>query len=262
MQRTLSLVLDEEGFKSLTIIKDEADEIDKFTTSKFEDSEQIREYYKDKILPYLEENKNYINEIEKSSGKKYRGRIVLLEAHDYKGELHLLEKRVLYKKHVIAFKEIVKDQLTMKRFLELEKRGVNVFGFKKLISPFLYKEIVGHNYNKTRSELIRREIKKSDTFYDILRIVIKAYKLERKKRPHLKTIESIYKETVEKKQVPSNLKQDNFDKQDNFEENEEYFIVNGIRYKQDDMPFDLDDLKSMDADFKLDGLGGNDERIR
>ena len=119
MERTLSLVLDEDCKLSLTLMKDDAVKIDEFTTKKFENSEQIREYYKKQIDEFLEQNKNYINSITRNTGRKFRGRIVILESREKNGNLDYVEKRVLYKKHLVAFKELIKDKGTMIKFLEL-----------------------------------------------------------------------------------------------------------------------------------------------
>ena len=80
MERTLSLVLDSEGYKSLTLMKADSNEIDDFTTKTFENQEQVREYYKQKIDAFLKENEAYLSEITKKTGKNFRGRIVILEA--------------------------------------------------------------------------------------------------------------------------------------------------------------------------------------
>ena len=90
MERTLSLVLDEEGFVSLTLMQDDAIKIDEFTTKKFEDSEQIREHFKSQIDNYLEENKRYVEAISKGRGKNFRGRIVILEPHEHDGSLYFI----------------------------------------------------------------------------------------------------------------------------------------------------------------------------
>ena len=247
MERTLSLVLDEEGFESLTLMQDEAVKIDEFTTKKFEDSEQIREYFKPQIEAYLKENKNYIAKISQERGKLFRGRIVILELHERDNSLYFVEKRVLYKKNLVAFKEMVKDKLTMHRFLQLERIGFNQYGFRKLISPFLTREIKYTNYQvKSRVEFIRREIKRDKKdFYDILRIISKAYEMERKNRPNLKTIEAIYKES--KKTLIEPIKKDI--------EEKEYCVIGGVSYPIDEIPFDLDELRYMDTDFLPDGLG-------
>ena len=138
MERILSLVLDEQGFNSLTLMKAEANEIDNFTTKKFENSEQIREHFKKKIEQFLEKSKSYVNSVAKKRGKMFRGRIIILEAKEKNSDLEFIEKRVLYKKHLVAFKEIVKDKDTMLRFTKLEHIGYCEYSLRQLISPFLY----------------------------------------------------------------------------------------------------------------------------
>ncbi len=253
MERTLSLVLDSDGYKSLTLMKADSIEIDDFTIKKFEDSEQIRKYYQKEIEKYLEENKNYVEAVTNQTGKKFRGRIVILEANEKDSSLYFIEKRVLYKKHLVAFKEMVNDKATMLKFLQLEKIGFNKYGFRKLISPFLTREIITTNYKvKSRVDFIRIEIKKNKkNFYDILRIIIKAYEIERKKR-NLPTIDEIYKKNKNNltKSFP------------NCEATiKDFYLIDGFSYPIDDIPFDLDQLKNLDSEYKPDGLGP-DERIR
>ena len=247
MERTLSLVLDEEGFKSLTLKKDDAVKIDEFTTKKFENSEQIRDYFELEIAEFLEQNKNYLNAINQK-GRMFRGRIVILEAKEKDGNTYFVEKRVLYKKHIIAIKEIVKDRMTMQRFLNLEKIGFNQYGFRKLISPFLTREIKYANYKvKSQVDFIRRELKRNKkNFFDILRIIVKAYEIERQTRPNLKTIEAIYKESCQ-------IQPKDFEPISSGEA-KEYYVLNGVRYHIDCIPFDLDDLKKMETDYFPDGL--------
>lgn len=266
MERTLSLVLDEDCKLSLTLMKDDAVKIDEFTTKKFENSEQIREYYKKQIDEFLEQNKNYINSITRNTGRKFRGRIVILELSEKNGNLDYVEKRVLYKKHLVAFKELIKDKGTMIKFLELEKIGYNQHGFRKLISPFLCREIKYTNYKiVSQTDFLRRELKRDKNyFYDVLRIMIKAYEIERKKR-NLSTIDAIYKQVKVK---PISKKVENVSNvtslKDDIEPN--FYNIDGISYHEDEIPFDLDELSKMSAmgisiDRKPDGLG-TDERTK
>ena len=145
--------------------------------------------------------------------------------------------------------EMVKDKKTMLRFLQLEKIGFNQYGFRKLVSVFLTKEIKYTNYQvKSRVNLIQRELKRNkEDFYDILRIISKAYEMERKSRPDLKTIEAIYKESkkphvepkVAFKEAPA----------------KDFYHFDGVLYQLDQIPFDLDDLRHIDTDYLPDGLG-------
>ena len=255
MERTLSLVLDSEGYKSLTLMKADSNDIDDFTTKNFECSEQIRDFYKDKIDQFLEENKSYVSEIAKQTGKKFRGRIVILEAKEMNSSLYFIEKRVLYKKHLFAFKDIAADKPTMLKFLQLEKIGFNQYGFRKLISPFLTREIITTNFKiKSRVDFIKREIKNNrKNFYDTLRIIIKAYEIERKKR-NLPTIEAIYEKNKPLSRKENKNKQPKDDEKD-------FFYIDGFFYPADDIPFDLEQLEKLETSFRPDGLGP-DERSR
>ena len=252
MERTLSLVLDDECKINLTLLKADSNEIDDFTTKKFENSEQIREYFKKEITKFLDENNGYIESVTKKTGKKFRGRIVILEAKEQDSSLYFIEKRVLYKKHLVAFKDMVSDKGTMLKFLQLEKIGFNQYGFRKLVSPFLTREIMISNFKiKSRVDFIKKEIKKnSDNFYDILRIVTKAYEMERKKRD-LPTLDAIYEKN--KKSKKTTVKCPN--------ETNDFYLIDGVFYPMDDIPFDLEQLARLDTNFRPDGLGP-DERIR
>lgn len=256
MERTLSLVLDKFGHKSLTLMKGDNDTIDGFTI-KFENSEEIREKFKKQINAYLEENKTLIESISNYLGRNYRGSIVILEVNDQNGELNYLKRRVLYKKHVIAFKEMVKDKLTLQGFLRLEKIYVNELGMRKLISPFLEKKIRYSNYRViSQTNLIKREIKKNtSSFFDCLRLISKSYEEERKKRHHLKSIDDIYNEYKDKKQLQKELREE--EKIDIGEYIEPNFyksstVIDGFTYDQDDMP-SLDELQRM-LDSDIEGI--------
>lgn len=275
MERTLSLVLDDEGKLSLTLMRDDAVKIDEFTSKKFENSDQIRDYFRKQIDEFLEKNKNYIDMVSKNTGKKFRGRIVVLEARENNNSIEYIEKRVLYKKHLVAFKELVKDENTMKRFLQLERIGYNERGFRKLISQHLCHEIKYTNYRVvSQTDFLKKELKKDkNNFYDILRIIIKAYEIERKYRK-LKTIDALYKDyqnkkkssqvepiktiiddemTFQKESLPA--------KTGIIEDNDKlYIIIDGQYIPIEEAP-DIDELNKYDTDFRPDGLGPN-ERIR
>ena len=269
MERTLSLVLDDEGKLSLTLMCDEAVKIDEFITNRFENSDQIREHFKEQIDSFLEKNKNYLDSVSRKTGKKFRGRIVILEARENNKNIEYIEKRVLYKKHLVAFKELVKDENTMKKFLQLENIGYNMYGFRRLISPFLSREIKYTNYKViSQTDFLRRELKKEkNNFYDILRLIIKAYESERKQRK-LKTIDAIYKEYQNNKKSSQDKSTIQPDKQTSkiecysagtgiVEENDKlYIIIDGQYIPIEEAP-DLDKLNKYDTDFRPDGLGKN-----
>ena len=259
MVRTLSLVLDDEGKKSLTLFTDEAAKIDKFTTKNFENSDQIREYYKEQIDRFLSDNNNYLEAIKKRTDKNFKGRIVILEMYDDDMTYHYRDRAVLYKKHIVAFKEMIKDRKTMLRFLEFSKLNFNYLGFKRLISPFLSREIKITDYSKkSRVELIGRELHKQISYYEILRLITKAYLEERKERPNLKTIEAIYNDYLKTKTAVK--KQEHKERIIPKISDDGYITIDNIRYSIDELPFDLEQLNKVeDINFWFDGLGEVDE---
>jgi len=266
MKRTLSLVLDDKGYRSLVLMDAESNLIDKFTSSNFESHEDIRTYFKDEIEKYLNDNQKYLDLIRSSSTRDFRGRIVILEEHEYHGRVEYVAKRVLYKKHLVAFDKLVKDKATMQRFLRLEKHGVNSLGLRNLISPFLAKEINTCNFKVvSRVNLIQREIKNSKSnFYDILRLMCKAYEYERKYRIDLPTIESIYKDSqiTEKEMKAATTERISVNNQE-----ENFFYIDGVRYS-DELPPDIDryiELLNEGSEitgYRPDGLGPRNERSR
>ena len=263
MERTLSLVLDKFGQKSLTLMKADNDTIDAFTT-KFESSEEIRKKFQKQIDAYLEENKGFVDAVSKDTGKTYRGSIVILEVNDKNEELNYFKRRVLYRSHMIAFEEMTKDKLTLLGFLRLEKMYVNEIGMRKLVSPFLEKKIRFSDYRViSQTKLIAREIKKNTrSFYDCLRLIVKSYEEERKKRPHLESIDDIYKKYKEKKQQEKAIKlkqkeekmEAKIDIGEYIEPNfhKDVTVIDGFVYDPDDMP-SLDELERM-LDSDIEGI--------
>ena len=267
MQRSLSLVLDPEFRLCLNLKKDEADEIDNFTTKNFESSEDIRKCFDKQIKQFLEENKRYIYEVEHRSGKRFRGRIVILEAVNKNDSLILIEKRVLYKKHKIAFNELVKDKKTMLKFLEFENIGFIQYGYRRLISPFLSGKIKFLDYNvKSRVDFVKKELRQNN-FYDILRILIKAYEFERKRR-NLPTIDEIYensKRQNDKVADYQNLPNSDYNKNTIEINGEKYVNIDGFLIPIPEAP-DLEELERLFrsglTDYSPDGIEKKHGRTR
>ena len=205
MIRTLSLVLDEKGYESLTLMQGEAIDIDAFT-SKFHDSEQIRNKFQKEIDAYLESKKNYIASFKRNT----RGRIVILECHNIANQAVYVPKRVIYKKYLVAFDTMLKDEATMKRFLTLEGKFINEKKIASNITGFIkYKISRGTNF-KVRSQVdfLRSEIKKlKPYFYDNLRSIAKAYEEECKVRKNLKTIDEMFKDYLEEQRLKKEEKE-------------------------------------------------------
>ena len=271
MIRTLSLVLDEKGEKSLSLMEGEARDIDEFTL-KFHDSEEIRSKFQKQIDVYLEQNKKYLESFKRNS----RGRIVILELHNINNEPVYVPKRVLYKKYLVALDTMIKDEDTMKRFLKLEGRYVNEKKIASNITKFIkYKIEKGTNFRvRSQVDYLKREIKRiKDSFYDNLRSIAKAYEEECKTRKNLKTIDQIFKEYLEEQKLKKEAKEQT-DLSKKTLANESYNKVTNKPNNQDDNDFDtirvgdtfynpehldLDDLVKIDTDEIIgnlpDGLG-------
>lgn len=262
MIRTLSLVLDEKGEKSLTLMEDEAKNIDEFT-SKFNDSEEIRAKFQKQIDKYLDENKNYLATFKRNS----RGRIVILELHNINNEPVYVPKRVLYKKYLVALDTMIKDEDTMKRFLTLEGRYVNEKKISSNITKFIkYKIEKGTNFRvRSQVDFLKREIKRiKSSFYDNLRSISKAYEEECKIRKNLKTIDQMFKEYLEeqklKKEAKENAKIDVSEiNKLNIQNDDDFGTIRVGDTFYNPEHIDLDTLDKMDPDeitgHRPDGLG-------
>jgi len=274
MERILCLVLDEEAKIKLPLFEGTPDEIDQYTT-KFANAEDLRKKYKVQIDNFLEENKEFL-ESRDPEKKKYNGRIVVLENQNGIYE----QKRVLFKKHLIAFKNFIyKDRATMQEFVHLQNIGYTQHNKKKLLTSFVINKISysGNYQYKTKVEEIRRDINASSAFYDIVRIIIKAYKHQRELRPNLPTIEAIYQEYVEtkKQQKEERDAKKRADKEKleelkealsshafkphvrpNNDDEEIEFVINGIKYNADELHlFDLEDIDVETSNIIPDGMG-------
>ena len=142
MGRELCLVLDKEGIHRLILKVGSSEEIDEYTT-KFENSEQIREKYKEQIEEFLEK---YKEAIKKSKNPNYEGRIVIVIPENIGREIKEYQREVLYKKHIIAFKKFIEDKWTMMKFVDYEK---NKRGKEKLVSDYFCSMVRRPWNNKT-----------------------------------------------------------------------------------------------------------------
>lgn len=258
MERTLFLVLDDNYLIKLPLYEGTSDEIDKYTT-RFENASKLREKHQKEIGDFLSKHQDFLDARD-SEKKKYFGRIVILENHN--GEYE--EKKVLFKKHLIAFREyIYKDKQTMQEFARLERIGYLTRNKKKLLSSHISDQISysGNFKVKTRVERIRSEINKSKNFYDIIRLVVKTYKHQRANRPNLPTIEHIYLEYLKAKETKKEIKTLNSKVEKKVvrhnatvEDEEKEYVVNGFKYNADELHlFDLDEIDAENSDILPDG---------
>lgn len=202
MKRSLSLVLDRDDNIYLTLETMEARELDLFVSKKFNSSDEIREYYKSVIDPFLEQYRKYL---ENKTHK--RGRIVITELQD---DLTIEEKRVIYKKSLIIFHEITKN----KKFIDILQdrdyiRSANDKNYRRIFSEDYGVEIKFHSqtpskYNRLMGQW-RNVIKDYRFYYDLIRSVLKEYEEIRTdikyKNLNLPTLDAVYNEFLKEKQA-------------------------------------------------------------
>lgn len=245
MERCLSLVLDEIGNISLTLEKMEAKKLDKYIIKNFSSSEEIRKKYESKINAYLKQHHAFITKVELYNEKKYAGSIVITELQN---DLTIKKKKVLYKKHMVIFKEITKN----KKFISAlqERDYINFHSAVKEHKP--YKRIFSENYGieiKFKCNSIdkfnrvmgqwRNLIKDLDRYYDIVRTVLREYK-NRYKELGLDSPDVVYSKYLTSKEEKRILEVN----EEAIEFNNKNIIDEPIRYKsgadEEDYPGDLE----------------------
>lgn len=257
MKRTLSLVLDDQNtiVLNLTPYMEDKD-LDKFTISHFENSEQIRAYYHEQIAEFFRQHQNYIKKVEESSGKKFSGWITLLELREPRpGEVSSERVRVLYAKYVAILPSIIQHQAVLKEYHKQYNIRANIYGLRKLTNQTSY--IVNYFYShKFQTASVKNTIytwanshKEESAYYERLRLLIKSYEIVRKKLA-LPTIDALYKNyrkpKLDSSPMPLPEEKDFYD--------DDLVEIHGIKYHLDDIPgLELEYLQ--DSDVHPDGLG-------
>ena len=182
MERYLCLLLGKEplpneaNYLKLTKSVTEPRKLDAFTMNRFENSEEVREYFKEEIESYLKANEKILNEIKNRTGRNYRGSIAIIENKN--GQLRKL--RVLYSKTCEEVHNLLNDIVFMQR-LALNDENSKA-KYLKLFSPYEVDSILsrnGQNYSlkelKTILKIWKERLK--NDFYGThkLRIVLKSY---------------------------------------------------------------------------------------
>lgn len=262
MKRTLSLVLNDDNTIILNLIKEmDASELDKFILSHFEDSEDIRKYYKKQIDSFLTSHQSYVDKIEKESGKQFRGWIRLLETREIRpGEVSIEQVRILYPKHIAAVPSMIQSQATLKEYQKQYNIRANKYRLKQLTNETSHIVKYFHAkrfYDKNNLKVIKdwmNSKKNTETYFDRIRILVKAYEIVRR-RLHLPTIDSLYrykqleKQTKKKETHKKDVKESSI-----YEDDAEMVSINGIKYTLDEIP-SLEEEVLQDSLFRPDGMG-------
>lgn len=181
----------------LTLETMEAKDLDAYIAKNFNSSEEIRKKYSSKINPFLEQYKALIDRVERETGKKFSGSIVITELDE---NLVLERKRVIYKKEMILFRKVTQNK---KFLLALEKRDYinkssainNNKKYKCIFSDFFGKELRFYCHSDNKFQRVvgqwRNAIKESYYYYDIVRATLKEYE-NRYKELGLPSLDVIY----------------------------------------------------------------------
>ena len=165
MQRYLSIVLNESCTVSKTLVAKENYDLDKHILKKFDNSEQVREYFKNEIEIFMQENANLIASIEQNTGKKYRGQIVILQVRE---DSSLKRIKVLYKEDIKNIKNsYLSDQAFMRQFIYHYKKYFSEYIINKtryFLSESVYKRLIAEWH---------KQIETSENVYEVYRAILK-----------------------------------------------------------------------------------------
>lgn len=106
MDKTFELVIciDKLGYKKVVLAKGTIDEIDKITTS-FENSDEIRCFFSDKVDEFEEKYKTYMHNLSEKNKRKEQGDITIIGTiNKERGRV-----KILYNKHIEVFEYIIRN---------------------------------------------------------------------------------------------------------------------------------------------------------
>lgn len=182
MERSLCLLIGKEplpqaiNYLELTKPVTDSRKLDAYIMNHFNNSDEVREHFKEEIEKYLKQNEKIISEIKNRTGKNYRGSIAIIENKN--GELRKL--KVLYSDTCEKVQELLNDIVFMQRVaLEDENRKGK---YLKLFSNYEIDSILsrnGQNYSlkevKTILKIWKERLKTDFYGTDKLRNILKEY---------------------------------------------------------------------------------------
>lgn len=233
MERSLTLVLNGRednklylpATKFLTLKTMEAKELDYYISKKFDSSSDVREEYSSQIETFLEENKSFIETVENNTGKKFRGSIVITELGQ---DLMLERKKVLYKKDIILFQEIIKNKkfilaLNARDYINYNNALKNHQSYIRIFPEYFSRELHFRCTNDNQFKRILGQwtntIKASSCYYDIIRRVLKEYE-SRCVELKLDSLDVIYTKYKDAKKQQETTKQQNIKQTKSLEKKE------------------------------------------
>ncbi|MBE6138755.1 MAG: hypothetical protein E7173_03325 [Firmicutes bacterium] len=252
MERSLSLILNGgqsdqmplSGTIMLTLVTMELKELDMYICKNFNSSSDVRAKYAAQIEPFLEQHKSLIERVERETGRKFRGSIVITELSD---GLILERKKVIYKKDMVVFNRITRYKsfllaLERRDYLNSQRAGSKAKGYERIFSDFYSQQLRFYCHTDSRFKKVsgswRMAIKESSRYYDIIRMVIKAYE-SRYKELNLPSIDVLYSEYLKEISARKNSNAIN----DSPEELEDIDLLTGTDRLTEDLRSHMDDYK-------------------
>jgi len=254
MERYLVIALDENCNIYKTLMKAESNDLDKFT-SKFEDTYDIRKHFEKQIQEFFNDNADTIKKMEEKNNRKETGDIVINEVNE---DGMPERKSVIYKKNIIVFKEIIKKRSFMQamaRYDNLRKTRNKFSIFSEFENYVIMNECTyGQSSFLTNISKWKTKLKKSENYYDVIRIFLRKYK-EKYKDLGLKSVDAIYKEYKINTELKNKEKQ-NYEEE--VEENiieDDYLIYmenlyNTVSKQDDDVDLDRQFIPDIDDAYK------------
>lgn len=180
----LVYAFDRECERSVTLKEGTLEEIDNFT-SKFNNSNEIREAFKKDIEFYRRDKQEFIERIEKKTGKKETGDIVVHSIECGRSREKINKRtRVMYKYHKDVLNEILSNQKFMEIFSKKCYRERHIpFSDQKIypLSEFetsrisFPKSTTKTEYNSVLNKW-KSKIKKSDRYFATMREIFSLYR--------------------------------------------------------------------------------------
>ena len=159
--------------KLLTLESKDNYEMDKYTSSNFEGSEDIRnnQLYQSKINEFMNANQSLVEAIRVKTGMpNYRGQVVLINPfQNDQNELEYQKRRVLFKKHLRTFNALCKDRGAL---CMIVRQDYHIFS--PFMNNLILKERSLNHYNRTIASEFN-SCKHKQTYYEMVRHTLKTY---------------------------------------------------------------------------------------
>lgn len=255
MERTLALVLNEQGDKHLILETMDKNAMDEYIAFNFENADDLRNKYASKISAFLNDNTSYM--YYRSSNSSYRnGQIILVNGSTNFNRDNRI--RILYKKDLVTAKDVFKTPMVKDALNRLNQVGYVSRNFGKMKNLAIGSKVSfsGDVHKPENFDKFVNERKYDTNLYDKIRVAISIYD-EKRKGTNLPTRDRLYKDYIaslgQLSFVPDNNNELHLEEV--ADERADFITVNGVKYDADDrVLFDNDDLMYADKNYKVDGI--------